>query len=65
MVASRLDTKMASGMGNYPLPPAPMGPSHFGLAYLHGPSIWRLAPDILSTRSLNLAAIDTELVAVS
>ena len=29
------------------------------------PSIWRLAPDILSTRSLNLAAIDMKLVAVS
>ena len=30
-----------------------------------GPSIWRLAPDILSTRSLNLAAMDTKLVDVN
>ena len=29
------------------------------------PSIWRLAPDISSTRSLNLAAMDMTLVAVS
>ena len=29
------------------------------------PSIWRLAPDISSPRSLNLAAIDMKLVAVS
>ena len=29
------------------------------------PSIWRLAPDILSTRSLDLAAIDMKSVAVS
>ena len=29
------------------------------------PSVWRLAPDVLSTRSLDLAAIDMKLVAVS
>ena len=29
------------------------------------PSIWRLAPDVLSTRSLNLAAMDMQLVAVN
>ena len=29
------------------------------------PSIWRLAPDISSTRSLNLAAMDMKLVAVN
>ena len=29
------------------------------------PSIWRLAPDVLSTRSLNLAAMDMKLVAVN
>ena len=29
------------------------------------PSIWRLAPDILLARSLDLAAIDMKLVAVS
>ena len=29
------------------------------------PSIWRLAPDVLLARSLDLAAIDTKLVAVS
>ena len=29
------------------------------------PSIWRLTPDISSTRSLNLAAMDTELVDVN
>ena len=29
------------------------------------PSVWRLAPDVLSTRALNLVAIDMKLVAVS
>ena len=29
------------------------------------PSAWRLAPDVLSTRSLDLAAMDTKLVAVN
>ena len=29
------------------------------------PSVWRLAPDVLSSRSLDLAAIDTKLVAVN
>ena len=29
------------------------------------PSVWRLAPDILSSRSLDLAAIDMKLVAVN
>ena len=29
------------------------------------PSIWRLTPDVSSTRSLNLAAKDMELVAVN
>ena len=29
------------------------------------PSIWRLAPDILSTKLLNLAVMDMKLVAVS
>ena len=34
-----------------------------GLSVWH--SIWRLAPDISSTRSLNLAAMDTKLVVVN
>ena len=29
------------------------------------PSVWRLAPDVSSTRSLNMAAMDTKLVAVN
>ena len=29
------------------------------------PSIWRLVPDVLSSRSLDLAAIDMKLVAVN
>ena len=29
------------------------------------PSIWRLAPDVLSTRSLDLAVMDMKLVAVN
>ena len=29
------------------------------------PSVWRLAPDVLYPRPLNLAAIDMKLVAVS
>ena len=29
------------------------------------PSIWRLAPDVLSSRSLDLAAIDMKLVAMN
>ena len=29
------------------------------------PSVWRLAPDLLSTRSLDLAAMDMKLVAVN
>ena len=36
MVASALETKMASGRGSYPLPLAPMDPLHFGLAHSHG-----------------------------
>ena len=44
---------------------APVDPLHSGVANLHGPSIWRLTPDISSARSLNLAAMDTKLVAVN
>ena len=36
MVASGLDTKMASGKENYLLPLAPVGPLHFELALLYG-----------------------------
>ena len=43
--------------------------SHRSFAFWGGmstwPSIWRLAPDILSTRSLNLATMDMKLVAVN
>ena len=49
------------------LPKAPN--SHGSFAHWHGmstwPSIWRLAPDILFPRSLNLAAIDMKLVAMN
>ena len=44
---------------------APIGPLHFGLAHPHGPPSGGLAPDISSTRSLILAAIDMKLVAVN
>ena len=36
MVASGLETKMASRKENYLLPLVPIGPLHFGLALLHG-----------------------------
>ena len=43
--------------------------SHWSFAPWDGmsawPSIWRLAPDVLSPRSLDLAAIDVKLVAVN
>ena len=65
MAASGPGTKMASERGNYPLPLAPVGPLHFGLAHPHGPPSGDLAPDVLSTRLLNLAAMDMKLVAVS
>ena len=45
--------------------PTPMGPLHFGMAHPMGPSIWGLAPYVLFPRSLDLAAIDMKLVAVS
>ena len=36
MAASGLETKMESRKENYLLPPAPVGPLHFGLALPHG-----------------------------
>ena len=65
MVASWLGTKMASGRENYPMLLSPIGPFNFGMALLHGPSIWGLAPDILFPTLLNLAAIDMKLMAVN
>ena len=49
------------------LPNAPNSPRSFapwdGMSMW--PSIWRLAPDILSSKSFDLAAIDMKLVAVN
>ena len=65
MVAFLLGTKMASGEGELPYAPD----SHRYFALWDGmsmwSSIWRLAPDALSPRSLSLAAIDMKLVAVN
>ena len=49
------------------LPNAPDSPRSFALwdGMSTWPSIWRLAPDVLSPRSLDLAAIDMKLVAVN
>ena len=38
MMASGPETKMANRRGNYPLPPAPVGPLRFGLAHPYGHS---------------------------
>ena len=49
------------------LPNTPNSPRSFTLwdgTYMW-PSVWRLAPDVLSSRSLDLAAIDMKLVAVN
>ena len=45
--------------------PTPSGPLHLWDGTSAWPSIWRLAPDVLSSRSLDLAAIDMKLVAVN
>ena len=64
MVASWLGTRQQVGgeLSN-------MSDSHRTFALWDGmsawPSVWRSAPDILFTRSLNLAAIDMKLVAVN
>ena len=49
------------------LPNAPNSPGSFALwdGTSAWPSIWRLATDVLSSRSLDLAAIDMKLVAVN
>ena len=44
---------------------APIGPLHSGGGMSTWPSIWILTPDVSSTRSLDLAAMDTKLVAVN
>ena len=58
-------TRMVSGRENHPR----ASNSHWSSALLDGmsawPSIWRLAPDVLSPRLLDLAAIDVKLVAVN
>ena len=65
MVASGLETKTVSRKRNYLLPLATVGPLHFGLAPLHGPLPEGWLQMFLSTRSLDLAAIDMKLVAVN
>ena len=65
MAAFRLETKAVSGRGNYPLPSGSHGSFAFWAGTSAWPSVWRLASHILSTRLLDLAAIDMKLVAVS
>ena len=50
---------------NYPRLLTPMDPFALWDGMSIWPSIWRLAPDVLFPRSLNLAAIDMKLVAVN
>ena len=64
MAASWLGTKMASGRENYPMLPTPVGPLHSAVAHPHGPLSGDWLQMFLSTRSLDLAAMDTKLVAV-
>ena len=65
MVASGQGTTTSSGKGYHLLLLAPLGPLHLGLALLlgHPPEDW--LQTFLSSRSLDLAAIDTKLVAVN
>ena len=56
---------MVSGRENYQMLLTPVGPLHSVPGLSAWPSIWRLAPDISSTRSLNLAAMYMKLVAVN
>ena len=65
MAASWPGTKMASGRENSLMHPTPIGHLHSEDSMSAWPSIWRLAAAILSTRSLNLAAMDMKLVAVN
>ena len=65
MAASGLEIKMASGRGNYHLPLAPVGPLHFGSAHLHGHLSGGWLQMFYHLGHLNLAAIDTKLVAVN
>ena len=65
MAASWPGTKKASGRENYPMLLTPVGPLHFGMAHPCVPFIWSLAPDVLSPRLLDLAAIDMKLVVVN
>ena len=64
MAASWLGTKMVSGGESYDA-----SSSHKSFTFWGGmsmwPSIWRLAPDVSSTRLLDLAAMDMKLVAVN
>ena len=65
MVATRLVTKMASGREKL----SNASGSHRSFALWSGMSVWpsiqRLAPEISSARSLDLAAMDMKLVAVN
>ena len=52
-------------VGELPVAPDSLGSSALWEGTFTWPSIWRLAPDVLSSRSLDLAAIDMKLVAVN
>ena len=55
-----------SGRENYPMLLTPIGPLHFEMAHPHVALHLEVGSrHVLSTRSLNLAAIDTKLVAVN
>ena len=56
---------MVSGEGELPNAPNSLGSFALWEGMSACLSIWRLAPDILSPRSLDLAAIDMKLVAVN
>ena len=64
-MASRPGTKMVSGRENYPMHLTPIDPLHFRIAHLHDPPSGDWLQTFLSTRSLNLAAMDMKLVAVN
>ena len=62
--ASWPGTKMESGRGNCPILPSLWGPFDLGPPSVW-PSVWRLVPDIWSSKSLDLAAIDVIVVAMN
>ena len=56
---------MASGRGNYPMLPSLKGSFELWDGMATWPSTWRLAPDVWSSKLLDLVAIDMMVVAVN